>query len=238
MMVQVKNEQQRWELLEGQGSSIQRGERARLGADIRGKLQNLKLETEKLQRELEGLSDNSSENDVTRKSITQLRDELALVAADVREMLTRSKGTAPLSSPLRTFVETPISSPSGSFVSLPGDAVARAGKGAEMQPVINHRSMLLSQQQMMRDFDEPLAALEGTVNNLQQVGRHINREISQQNQMLDHTNESTERVAGRLTRVRSLMIRFSEQDKNRWLLCLITLIVAVLLVIFIYVVAV
>eukprot|EP00439_Symbiodinium_sp_Y106_P079910 s96_g18.t1 len=55
----------------------QRSERAKLSAGIRGKMSQLKIELERLQRELQSLADNSSENEVTRKSITQFKDELA-----------------------------------------------------------------------------------------------------------------------------------------------------------------
>ena len=58
-----------------------------------------------------------------------------------------------------------------------------------MQPV-SQRQMVDRQQQMMREMDAPLAALEGSVNNLQQVSYTIRNEISMQNRLLDSTNQA------------------------------------------------
>ncbi|CAE8648652.1 unnamed protein product, partial [Polarella glacialis] len=162
----------------------------------------LKLDLESLQRELDSLSANSAENEVTRKSITQFRDELAQATSELQELQRRAKGVSVAAGPQSSFADASTAS-SGSFVRLAGEgSTASSVRGAEMQPVAQ-RSMLSQQQQMMRDFDEPLAALEGTVGNLQQVSSMIRGEIQHQNRLLDGTNEAVDRVSTRMSRART-----------------------------------
>eukprot|EP00913_Durusdinium_trenchii_P001671 g1547.t1 len=175
---QVQGELQKLELLGTDAAS--RSERAKMSATIRGKASQLKIELDQLQRGLESLSSNSAENEVTRKSITQFRDELAQAIAEQQEIQKRLRPSA--------APET--------------NGGARPDRGAEMQPV-SQRQMLDRQQQMMREMDAPLAALEGSVNNLQQVSYTIRNEISMQNRLLDSTNQAADRTSSRLNRVRS-----------------------------------
>ncbi|OLP84885.1 hypothetical protein AK812_SmicGene34186 [Symbiodinium microadriaticum] len=88
---QVQADLQKLELLSAQDVN-QRSERAKLSAGIRGKMSQLKIELERLQRELQSLADNSSENEVTRKSITQFKDELAQATSTM--LMTCPYGTA------------------------------------------------------------------------------------------------------------------------------------------------
>ncbi|CAE7422692.1 SYP51 [Symbiodinium sp. CCMP2456] len=106
-------------------------------------------------------------------------------------------------------------------------------RGAEMQPV-SQRSMLERQQQMMRDMDEPLTVLEGSVNNLQQVSTMIRTEINLQNRLLDNANETTDRTSARLGRARSMLTRFQSLDRNRWLGISVLLLFIALVILFVY----
>lgn len=176
-----------------------------MSATIRGKASQLKIELDQLQRGLDSLSSNSAENEVTRKSITQFRDELAQVVAEHQEIQKRLRPSA-----------------------------APETNGAEMQPV-SQRQMLERQQQMMREMDAPLAALEGSVNNLQQVSYTIRNEISMQNRLLDNTNQTADRASSRLNRARSLLNRLTTVNQNRCLGLSVVLLFACLVALFIYV---
>mmetsp|Transcript_41048 Transcript_41048/g.76342 ORF Transcript_41048/g.76342 Transcript_41048/m.76342 type:complete len:237 (+) Transcript_41048:54-764(+) len=214
---QVQAELQKLELLSGQDVA-QRSERAKLSAGIRGKTGQLKIELERLQRELQSLGENSSENEVTRKSLTQFKDELDKAISEQQDLQRRlQRPQAP---------ETTASS----------DALKRPSeRGAEMQPV-SQRSMLERQQQMMRDMDEPLSALEGSVNNLQQVSTMIRSEITLQNRLLDNANETTDRTSARVARARSMLTRFQALDRNRWLGLSVLVLFIALVILFVYVV--
>lgn len=227
---QLQAELQRWEQL-GTQTTGQGGERAKQGAMLRARVSTFRLDIERLGRELEGLASNSAEHKVTQKSITQFRDDLAQLNRDLQELQQRSKGTA-APSPSSSLASTPGSS----FVRLAGDNNARTG-GAEMQPMSN-RQALQQQQQFMRDLQEPLSALEGSVANLHQVSTMIRGEIVSQNQLLDETNQATDRVSTRMGRTRELLLRVSRQDsRNKYLVCGILALLGVLIVIFIYQVA-
>eukprot|EP00439_Symbiodinium_sp_Y106_P016020 s4785_g2.t1 len=116
----------------------------------------------------------------------------------------------------------------------PGEVAKRPSeRGAEMQPV-SQRSMLERQQQMMRDMDEPLTVLEGSVNNLQQVSTMIRTEINLQNRLLDNANETTDRTSARLGRARSMLTRFQTLDRNRWLGIFVLLLFIALVILFVY----
>ncbi|CAE7780494.1 SYP51, partial [Symbiodinium microadriaticum] len=215
---QVQADLQKLELLSAQDVN-QRSERAKLSAGIRGKMSQLKIELERLQRELQSLADNSSENEVTRKSITQFKDELAQAMTEQQELQRRlQRPQAAESSPAPA---------SGEVAKRPSE------RGAEMQPV-SQRSMLERQQQMMRDMDEPLTVLEGSVNNLQQVSTMIRTEINLQNRLLDNANETTDRTSARLGRARSMLTRFQTLDRHRCLgIAVIALFIA-LVILFVY----
>lgn len=241
-VARASSELQRLELLGGQTvAAAQRGERGRQVAAIRGKASQLKVELERLQRELEGLSATSGELEVTRKSVTQYRDDLSEALAELAELQRRCKGGAtngqswPVAASAPGAASSAASTPAGSFVRLAGEPATPGTGGAELQPV-SQRSLLQQQQQMMRDFDEPLSALEGTVNNLQQVGNMIRSEITLQNRMLDTTNEATERVASRMGRVRGMLERFTRTDRNRCLMCSVFILLMALIVILVLVV--
>lgn len=208
---QVQAELQKLDLLTGQDTA-QRSERQKMSATIRGKASQLKIELDQLQRGLDSLSSNSAENEVTRKSITQFRDELAQVVAEHQEIQKRLRPSA--------APET--------------NGIARPERGAEMQPV-SQRQMLERQQQMMREMDAPLAALEGSVNNLQQVSYTIRNEISMQNRLLDNTNQTADRASSRLNRARSLLNRLTTVNQNRCLGLSVVLLFACLVALFIYV---
>jgi len=228
----------RWELL-GVNNTSQTGERTRQGAQIRIKTHQLKQELERLQRELDGpggLSAKATENEVTRKSITQFRDEMTHAKAELQELQCRAKGSAStpgsFGSPGSATTSFESISLSGSFTKLAG---GNSSSGAELQPV-SQRSMLQQQQQVMRDMEQPLNMIESSVNNLQQVSTMIRDEIRQQNNMLDSVNQDTDQVQTRMNRARTLLRVFSRQDRNRWLLCSVLLLLLVLIVLFVYVV--
>jgi len=236
---QLHAELQKWELLASQ-TAPQRAERAKQGARVRAKVMQQKLELERLQRELDSLSDKPAEHEVTRKSITQSRDELAQALAELQELQRRAKGSP--GGPSISGASSPAPSTASwetvslaSFSRLAGDSEPQPPSGAEMRPV-THRTMMEQQQQAMRDLEEPLSVIEGSVNNLQQVSTMILGEIRSQNRMLDSVNDDTDRVQSRLGRARTLLARFSREDRSRWLLCSVALLLVVLIALFVYVV--
>jgi len=221
---QVQTELQRWELL-GSANPSERSDRTKLGSVIRAKVNGLKIDLEKLERELEALSKSNSEHEVTRKSITQFRDDLAQAVDELSELQQRAKGA---------LVSSRSTSPGSSFARPASDSFNSSAGGVDLQPVSN-RALLEQQRQTMKDLEAPgghLDQVDSTVDNLQQVARMISREITDQNLMLDQTNDSTDRVAGRLTRVRELMNRVSRQQSNRILGCTVALMVVVLIFVF------
>lgn len=227
----LQTEMQRWELLASQ-SAAQRGERVKQGTVIRGSIAQLKLELERLQRELETLSQKLTEVDVTRKSITQFRDDLALAFEELKDLQHRSRASPAASS---QGSRSSMGVPAGSFVCMMDDGTLAGQAGAELQPVSN-RAMLQKQKEMMQSFDEPLTALEGTVSNLQSVSSMIHNEIGLQNRMLDDSNATTDRAITILGRARTLLQNFSREDRNRFLLCFLVILLVILIILFIYVV--
>jgi hypothetical protein len=237
---QAQAELKRWELLSVSNSSQTR-ERTTQGAQIRVKVNELKRELERLKRELDGpggLSAKATEHEVTRKSITQFRDEIAQALSEVQEMQQRAKGSSLGAGSFVSSGSTATSfenvSLSGSFTKLAGGD-RRTASGAELQPV-SQRSMLQQQQQAMRDMEAPLNVIEGSMNNLQQVSTMVRDEIRQQNNMLDSVNQDTERVQTRMERAGRMLRVFTRQDRNRWLMCSALLLLLVIIVLFVYVV--
>lgn len=211
---------QRWELLgsapapKGGG-----GERSKLGADIRVRILKLKSDIERLKSQLDALP----QSEATQKTITQWRDEVAAVSKEIQEAHQRvTRKTSVISNSSNSDM------PSTSSFAAPSDEGPRSG-GAELQPVSN-RALLESQKQAMRDIEDSLTPLEGTVNNLHQVGHMIHREITEQNTMLQNTNDQTDRVASRMSRVRAMVARVGEQDKTRCLGCTVVVLFVILVV--------
>eukprot|EP00931_Biecheleriopsis_adriatica_P074533 TRINITY_DN48572_c0_g1_i1.p1 TRINITY_DN48572_c0_g1~~TRINITY_DN48572_c0_g1_i1.p1 ORF type:complete len:276 (+),score=57.80 TRINITY_DN48572_c0_g1_i1:51-830(+) len=237
---QIQNDLNKWELLAGAtgGSS---GERVKLGAALRMKVQSLKLELDQLQRDLDSLSKSTSaEKEVTRKSITQFKDELSQARAEFQELERRSKGNASasaFSSRSSTTSSLKEDLAGTSFHRLDDeDSKSSSARGAELQPV-SQRSTIEKQRQMMRDFDEPLSHLEGSVGNLQQVSNMIRGEIQSQNRLLDNTNQATDQLNSRLGRVRTMINRFSASaSRTRWLTCSVLLLLFILIALFVYIV--
>lgn len=226
---QVKGDLHNWELLGNAGTQTagQRGDRAKRGANLRLKLGELKNTFEKLQRELDALP----QQEATQKSVTQWRDELASIFAEVLDLQKRAKGSA------GSVASTPASTPSGSFANGSFAKMSETptrGNGAEMQPYSN-RALLEDQKQQMRDLEDQLDPLEGTVNNLDRVSRMIHREITDQNRMLDETNEAAARVQPRLARVARLTEIVSVRDRNRLAGCLSVLLLIAIIVVLIQV---
>jgi len=246
---QVQAELQRWELL-GTQNTGQRSERAQQGAVVRQKISQLRLDFEKLQRQLDQLSERSSEHEFTRKSITQCRDELSQALADLQDMHQRSRrsgrpgGASGPPSESGSFNSDPgsvdrsqITSPSGSFVRMTdGASGSHGGPDVEQhRPVseLSGQALMNRHKDMMKEFDEPLSAIEGSLDNLKNLGTSIHREIVDQNSMLDDTNQTMERVNNRVERTTGMLSRLSQGDRNRWLWCLILTLFVILVVILI-----
>jgi len=213
---------QRWELL-GSAATTKGGggERSKLGADIRVRILKLKQDIERLKSQLDALP----QSEATQKTVTQWRDEVAAVSKEIQEAhqrVTRKTGSVISNSSNSDL-------PSTSSFAGPGDEGPRGSGGAELQPVSN-RALLESQKQAMRDIEDSLTPLEGTVNNLHQVGNMIHREITEQNTMLQTTNEQTDRVASRMSRLRAMVSRVGEQDTTRCLGCTVVVFFVILVV--------
>lgn len=210
---------QRWELLgsSAKSSAPGAGERAALGADIRVRVQKAKQDLERLQSQLDTLP----QQEATQKTVTQWRDELALVSQEIQDAHQRVT---------RKAANNAATGAAGaSTASFTVDSGLRRGTGAELQPVSN-RALLEQQKQAMRDIEDSLTPLEGTVNNLHMVGTMINREIREQNTMLENVNADTDRVLTRMDRVKTWVGRVGQQDKTRVLGCLVIVLFAVLIV--------
>lgn len=230
---QLQAELQRWELLGAQQqgvqtSAAQRGERSKQGAVVRGKIMTLKLDIERLHRELEALKASGAPNGVTQKSITQFSDDLERLGVEFRDLQERSRGSTTPAAQV-----APAGTMDSSLARMPSPV---GSSGAELQPVSNVQ-MLQQQRQALKDLEEPLAGLEGSVANLQQVSNMIGTEIRAQNEMLDAQNEAFDRTNGRMSRTRQLMSLVNARDRNRYLTCVIFLMLGILVALFIYTVA-
>jgi len=225
--VQAQTDLQRYELLSGSGQ--QQGDRAKLGALIRVKAGGLKIDLERLGRDLDVLAQRSADQpEVTRKQITSFRDDLGKQTSELQDLQQRLRSRPVSPPPTRASNSKAGDRP---FVRLAGEA-----EMASPQTLTN-KQQLDQQRQFMRDLERPLTDLEGTVNNLQNVSSTIRGEISSQNRMLDGTHEATDRVANRLGRTRTMLDRVSQQDKTKCLLCTVVLLLVALILICIYVVS-
>eukprot|EP00933_Yihiella_yeosuensis_P008498 TRINITY_DN113978_c0_g1_i1.p1 TRINITY_DN113978_c0_g1~~TRINITY_DN113978_c0_g1_i1.p1 ORF type:complete len:275 (+),score=43.88 TRINITY_DN113978_c0_g1_i1:105-827(+) len=220
-LAQATHDVQKWELLDSK-SAPGRSERAKQGAIVRGKISELKNEMDRLKRELDSLSANSTANQVTRKSITQFQDEFTQVSSEVIKLQGRAKGG------LTGNAESSL--PVSAFVPNSGGQET----GVEIQPVSN-RSLLQQQQQQMQGLEDSCGALEGTVNNLQRVSNMIRGEVVSQNRLLDNANNLTDRVDTNIGRGRNLLSRLQSQH-TRCLYVFLVAILVVLIVIFVEVV--
>lgn len=234
-MAQVHAELQQWEQLAHQaGAADERGQR---GAQIRARVSELKLDLERLQRELTGLSDQHIAQEVAQKSAAQLRDEVGQAMAELQELSRRAKGL-PGTNGTAAPSKAPASSTGGLFVRLGGDDKRQASSGAELQPV-SRRAMLEQQQRAMRDMDEQaVPQLECAVSNVRQVANMIGREIRSQNSMLVSLNEDFDRTQSRMGRARTLLARLGSGGGNRRLLCSVVMLMAALIALFLYIVGV
>lgn len=209
----VHTDLKRWELLGSATQTAQKGggERAKLGADLRVRVVKLKNDVDRLKSLLEMLP----QQEATQKTITQWRDDLALVSQEIQESQQR--------------VTRKASQPSTSVYSASSSGVSTRTTSSQLDGVSN-RALLDHQQQTMRDIEQSLTPLEGTVNNLNLVGNMISREIREQNTMLEKTNAETDRVLSRMDRVRSMVDRVGMQDRTRCLACIVIVLAIVLIV--------
>lgn len=216
---QAQADLHRWKQLGAEGA-----DRTKEGVRIRAKVNSLKIDLDKLLRELGTLP----QQEATQKSVTQWRDDLATAIAEVQEMQRNLKGSAGST----TTSSTPASTPNGSFAEMKGSTNGKYRGNAEL----SDRALLADQQQQMRDLEQQLEPLEGTVNTLHQVSTMISREIREQNEILDHHNETTSRVIQRLGRVQAAMGQLFRRDNNCKLTIVAIVLVVVIIVLFVKVV--
>lgn len=222
---QIKAELQRIDLLKEKQSA---GELSKQKQKIRGEVMNLKGQLDRLSKELDGLSAENQEHEVTRKQLTQYRDDLNLAMAELPNLMKSAKGENAATP--RLGADPPGSN--GSFAQLAGEPSRGPPSGAELQPVQSHRSMLDHQKAMLRDLEQPLNVLDSHMDNLAQISTAIGREISHQNDVLDETNVMTDRVHERLSRTRALLNAFADADQNPRLLAAVFILLGALIVIF------
>merc|ERR1712217_19214 len=109
------------------------------------------------------------------------------------------------------------------------------GKLEEGQ-LTSQRSMLEQQRRTLQELDEPLAALQGTVDNIGRAAKVISGEVNLQNRMLDHTNEATDRVASRMGRMQTMLQTLSRKSSTRCLMCSVGCLLVVLIFLYFQVV--
>lgn len=222
-------EQRQWDLLSGPTRTQQ-------GVAIRGKVAGLKVEFSRLLREVDKLS--SNEQQPTRKSIAQWKDDLTVALTELNELTRRltqaagqsAGGCSAMTSPAATAGQAPT----GDFQRMEEGSLS--GRQGLTSQCVSQRAMFEQQQQMIREFDEPLAALQGTVDNIGRTAGLIAGEVRLQNQMLDTTNEATDRMQSRMGQARTLLDRFSASNRGtRCLTFWVLMLLAVLIALFIWV---
>jgi len=236
-----------WELLSG-GSMAQRNERTAKGGLLRGKTSELHVEFQRLLRGIEELGRHKDQSEATKKVLAEWREELSRALTELGEVQRRSKmtsagaagggaGPAGAASAEAGRGHAAPGAPTGDFQRLEeGGPSPGRGKGVDMQPV-TQRSLFEQQQQMMREFDAPLAQLEGTVGNIGRAANLIAGEVNLQNRMLENTNEAADRTTARMTRIQRLMNTLGQSNaNNRPLMCWVIVLLCALIGLFIWVV--
>lgn len=219
----VQGELKRWEML---GAAAKKGpatDRTSLGSSCRQNLTKLKQDMEGLQRRL----DNLPKQGATEKTITQWKDELAKALQEVHEMHARAKPKPSTAAPVASagsFTGADVPS-TGSFTKLDGGG--GRGNGAELQSM-SDAELLSSQQQTMRNLDDMLLPLQGTMDRLQEGTREIHRTISSQNSSLQTLNDRTDRAMGRMDRLKQMVSKVMESGRNRCLVCTVLVLVVIL----------
>lgn len=240
-LAHIQADLQRWALL-GEDSGAVQGERAKHGARLRAKVQEAKLDIERLIRELDALGVGSATPD-DAKRLSEHRSELASLVReheDLQQHIKHPLSAAPLAGATWSFGShfVPLAAGPGEMpmpTSTPAALRPLASAGPEARHISN-RQLMENQQQLMRDLDAPLAELEGTVGNLRAVSGMIHSEILSQNSMLDCTHAATDRAQGRLSRAQTFLERVANQDRSKYLLCTLCLFLVALIVIFVWVV--
>eukprot|EP00928_Gymnodinium_smaydae_P013926 TRINITY_DN15047_c0_g4_i1.p1 TRINITY_DN15047_c0_g4~~TRINITY_DN15047_c0_g4_i1.p1 ORF type:complete len:242 (+),score=37.02 TRINITY_DN15047_c0_g4_i1:61-786(+) len=221
---QLQADLQHWELLTG--------DRARKGADIRGRAYQLKIDLERLQRELEAVNGQTAmQSEEKRKQVMQFREDLRNLDMGLKEVQQRLMRTQP-QAPTGSVVS------SGSNSSAPYTFAPSVRSEPDSQQIseMSNRQLVERQRQIMNDLNEPLAELEASVSNLGAVSNMIHGEIVAQNRMLSRTNEDADRAEGRLQSIRNFMERVTQRDRNRFLLLSILVLLAALIVIAVWVI--
>lgn len=222
---QLQTELQCWEQSAPQAqTAAQRDARTKKGAEIRGNINVLKLDVEQLQRSLQGLR--RAEKGEAHTSLSQFSADIQILEAQMLDLQQRSRGGSAPNATTASSLAANGSSP----------REPQPPSGAELQPVSNAQ-VLQQQRQTLKDLEVPLASLEGSVQNLQQVSRMIGTEIRSQNSMLEDQNAAFDRTSSRMGRARMLLDRVQARDRNRYMLCIIFLLLLAIVAIFIFTVA-
>lgn len=212
-LTQVQEELRRWEALDTQNVT-QRSERTRQATIVRQKISELRLEFEKLQRRFSQFAENIPNDAAVQRS----RGELSAALAELQDMHTRSRQSAK-GGGLNPALAGSVASDSSSLLPTPGGSFVRMSDEAPAakQPAVSTLSnaeLLKRQQDTMTEFDEPIAAIEGSVGNLKALGNAIRREIVDQNGLLADTNQSMDRTNARVERTTGMLDRISNSSNT------------------------
>jgi len=230
----TKADLEAWELLAG-GTMAERGQRTAKGALVRSKAAELNIEFQRLLRSIELIAKGKEQSDDTKKLIGAYRDELTAALAQLGDVQRRSKGIAGGAGG-GAAAAAGAQGPTGDYQRMEDGPSRGSPKGVSMQPV-TQRSLYEQQQQTMREFDAPLAALEGSVANIGRAANLIRGEVGLQNQMLENTNEAADRTQSRMGRVQRLMTNLQSSNQNsRRLMCWVIILLCTLIGLFIWVV--
>lgn len=215
----------------GAQGSVQRSEYARWSARVRGQLKQLEQDYIALQRSLDSLSRDSQKYNLTRKEITKREDMLHRAKTLLTEMQESFKNQAAARGP---GSPSPGSPTVGASPWASGSSSNSAVKSAELASM-NDNALLQRQEQVLRQQDDNLADLEGTVQNLKHIGNVINQEIGLHNRMLDAANDELDETNDRLSRTQRLMGRVLQKTKTCKLKLAIAGLAAALIIILVFV---
>eukprot|EP00929_Paragymnodinium_shiwhaense_P102622 TRINITY_DN65817_c0_g1_i1.p1 TRINITY_DN65817_c0_g1~~TRINITY_DN65817_c0_g1_i1.p1 ORF type:complete len:265 (+),score=76.56 TRINITY_DN65817_c0_g1_i1:99-893(+) len=227
---QCQADLQRWELL-GDGQASKPQERAKIGATVRAKANQLANDQGRLSSELEAIGAQKAAAEVTKKQVAQLRDNLIAAKqqlSDVQQRLRR---------------QTSFKNSDAPHLAGSANGSARSLQEAEMPSMasmpaaraMSNRELISQQKSAMRDLEQPLNALEERVDGLRHVSGMINTEIVYQNRMLDDTNQAADRAQSRLSRVSRLMQRMHGTDNVKCLGFTLVVLLAILITLCIWV---
>eukprot|EP00744_Colponema_vietnamica_P021069 GILI01030031.1.p1 GENE.GILI01030031.1~~GILI01030031.1.p1 ORF type:complete len:237 (-),score=58.62 GILI01030031.1:50-760(-) len=196
---------------------------ARLSAQLRGQLSELGLELEFLEKGLQAAETNTSPFKLTERELGRRRDKVRVLVEERRK--------------LEEMVKNPPQSKQAESLVNEWESRSRTQRmrDGEESKSMSGKDMLQQQKMLLRDQDEALDALGGTVENLKQIGLSINDEADLHVRLLDDMDTDIDRTAHNMERNTRRVKNIGRQSSNSLAyITIIVLIVIIILLLFVF----